>query len=350
MNGRTISLKSSENDSIMVTSNTKFYVCKVCGFTYGFHDIIKDEKGNKDKAAHDAIAKSSLYIDVKRKHRNALGHICNGTRLYQDALNHIYKTDVVVIDFQEYNSDEATMISVVYALLNAMSDVLGIDINDISGCLKGVYNQQKAAVNYAIVLFDTVAGGAGHVRRLLNETVLENVIAAACDRMKGCSCDTSCYNCLRSYYNQHWHEQLDRYKAYEFLADYIGEISKIEVAKVEDKHKIHLLNDGLSTKTETYHYIFSQLDDLCEGTQALLENLFSNDNFEKPDYNAIGFEANGKKGYADLAWIEKKVLLFCQENLESYLVAKDSEYTCILLSDDFAADIEKLKIVFTEEK
>ena len=168
--------------------------------------------------------------------------------------------------------------------------------------------------------------------------------------MKGCSCDTSCYNCLRSYYNQHWHEQLDRYKAYEFLADYIGEISKIEVAKVEDKHKIHLLNDGLSTKTETYHYIFSQLDDLCEGTQSLLENLFSNDNFEKPDYNAIGFEANGKKGYADLAWIEKKVLLFCQENLESYLVAKDSEYTCILLSDDFAADIEKLKIVFTEEK
>lgn len=350
VNGRTISLKSSENDSIMVTSNTKFYVCKVCGFTYGFHDIIKDEKGNKDKAAHDAIAKSSLYINVKRKHRNALGHICNGTRLYQDALNHIYKTDVVVIDFQEYNSDEATMISVVYALLNAMSDVLGIDINDISGCLKGVYNQQKAAVDYAIVLFDTVAGGAGHVRRLLNETVLENVIAAACYRMKGCSCDMSCYNCLRSYYNQHWHEQLDRYKAYEFLTDYIGEISKIETTKVEGKHKIRLLNDGLSTKTETYHYIFSQLDDLCEEKQALLENVFSNDNFEKPDYNAIGFEANGKKGYADLAWIEKKVLLFCQENGESYLVAKDSEYTCILLSDDFAADIEKLKIVFTEEK
>ncbi len=179
-----------------------------------------------------------------------MGHICNGTRLYQDALNHIYKTDVVVIDFQEYNSDEATMISVVYALLNAMSDVLGIDINDISGCLKGVYNQQKAAVDYAIVLFDTVAGGAGHVRRLLNETVLKNVIAAACDRMKGCSCDTSCYNCLRSYYNQHWHEQLDRHKAYKFLTEYIGEISKVGLTNVERTHKIRLLNDGLPTKTK----------------------------------------------------------------------------------------------------
>ena len=53
---------------------------------------------------------------------------------------------------------------------------------------------------------------------------------------------------------------------------------------------------------------------------------------------------------ASLATLEKKVLLFCQENRESYLVAKDSEYTCIWLTDDFTADIEKLKIVFTEDK
>ena len=92
------------------------------------------------------------------------------------------------------------------------------------------------------------------------------------------------------------------------------------------------------------------MDELDEEKQVLLENVFRNGNFEKPDYNAIGFEVNGKKGYADLAWIEKKLLLFCQENRESYLVAKDSEYSCILLTDDFAADIEKLKIVFTEVK
>lgn len=350
VNDKTISLKSSENDSIMVTSNTKFYVCKRCGFTYGFHDIIKDEKGHKDKAAHDAIGKSALYIDVRKKHKTVTGYTCDATRLYQERLNHIYKTDVVVIDFQEHNADESTMISVVYALLNAMSDILGIDINDISGCLKGVYDQQKACINYAIVLFDTVAGGAGHVRRLLNESVLENVIAAACNRMKVCSCDTSCYNCLRSYYNQHWHEKLDRHKAYEFLVGYIGKIKKIETEKFFGEQKIDFLHDGLSTKTESYHYIFSQLDELDEEKQVLLENVFRNGNFEKPDYNAIGFEVNGKKGYADLAWIERKLLLFCQVNRESYLVAKDSEYSCILLTDDFAADIEKLKIVFTEVK
>ena len=350
VSGRKFSLKSSENDSIMVTSNTSFYVCKLCGFTYGFHDVIKDEQGNKDKAAHDAMGKQSPFIDVKKKHRKSLGHICNVTRLYQDKLNHIYKTDVVVIDFQEYNGDEATMISVVYAFLNAMSDVLGIDINDISGCLKGTYNQQKVAADYAIVLFDTVAGGAGHVRRLLNETVLENVISAACVRMKACSCDTSCYNCLRSYYNQHWHEQLDRRKAYEFLTGYIGEITKIEAETGSGKQKICFLNDGLSVKTESYLSIFSMLDELEKEKQVTLADLFKNGNFEKPDHNVLGFEVNGNKGYIDLAWMDRKILLFCRENKESYLVAKDSEYTCILLGDDFDADIEKLKMVFSEEK
>ena len=350
VNGKTISLKSSENDSIMVTSNTKFYVCKRCGFTFGFHDIIRDEKGHKDKAAHDAIGKSALYIDVRKKHKTATGYTCDATRLYQERLNHIYKTDVVVIDFQKYNGDESTMISVVYALLNAMSDILGIDINDISGCLKGVYNQQKAAVDYAIVLFDTVAGGAGHVRRLLNETVLENVIAAACNRMKCCSCDTSCYNCLRSYYNQHWHEQLDRHKAYDFLINYLGEIVKIEKSEPAGTKTIHFRDHGLSVKTESYQFIFSQLEELDEEEQLLLRDVFSKNNFEKPDYNSADFEVGERIGYADLAWVGKKILLFCQDNRQSYFVAKDSEYSCILLSDDLAADIEKLKMLFAEEK
>ena len=305
----------------MVTSNTKFYVCKRCGFTYGFHDIIKDEKGHKDKAAHDAISKSVLYIDVRKKHKTAAGYTCEATRLYQERLNHIYKTDVVVIDFQEHNGDESTMISVVYALLNAMSDILGIDINDISGCLKGVYDQQKACINYAIVLFDTVAGGAGHVRRLLNESVLEHIIAAACDRMKACSCDTSCYNCLRSYYNQHWHEQLDRHKAYDFLINYLGEIVKIERSEPAGTETIRFRDHGLSVKTESYQFIFSQLEELDEEEQLLLRDVFSKNNFEKPDYNAADFEVGERRGYADLAWIEKKILLFCQDNRQSYLVA-----------------------------
>lgn len=92
------------------------------------------------------------------------------------------------------------------------------------------------------------------------------------------------------------------------------------------------------------------LDELEKEKQVTLADLFKNGNFEKPDHNVLGFEVNGNKGYVDLAWMDRKILLFCRENNESYLVAKDSEYTCILLSDDFDADIEKLKMVFSEEK
>lgn len=42
--------------------------------------------------------------------------------------------------------------------------------------------------------------------------------------MEQCSCEPSCYNCLRSYENQKIHDKLDRKLAKEFLASLIGEI------------------------------------------------------------------------------------------------------------------------------
>lgn len=109
-------------------------------------------------------------------------------------------------------------------------------------------------MSHSIVLYDTVAGGAGHVRRLLEPLVLQNVISAACEKMQKCVCDTSCYNCLRSYSNQRYHEILDRHKAYEFLAPYLGTVTEEVIAPAGAK-ELKLLDDGLSVKTESVDYI-----------------------------------------------------------------------------------------------
>jgi ATP-dependent helicase YprA (DUF1998 family) len=64
-----------------------------------------------------------------------------------------------------------------------------------------------------LYLFDTLAGGAGYadeagrsIRLILERTLTE---------LEGCParCDRSCYNCLRHYKNQYWHEHLDRHLA-----------------------------------------------------------------------------------------------------------------------------------------
>lgn len=334
VNGRTIILKSSENDSIMVTSHTKFYVCKNCGYTYGFHDVIRDDKGKKDKQAVDSIKKNAPFIIVSKKHRNGYDHLCNNNKFYPYVLNHIYKTDVVVLDFLEYNDDEETMLSVMYAVLNAMSSTLGIDRNDIGGCLKANYNKSKSQLEYSIVLYDTVAGGAGHVRRLLSPQALENIFATAYTAMNDCKCDTSCYNCLRGYFNQRVHEKLDRHLALKFLGGFIGSISESEHHNEiqTQKKRLLLAKDGLKVSTEAYDYIFSLLDDDLE---TALADLFSVNDLKKPDLNDVSFDCGNEKGYANLAWVNQKILMFTQDNIDSYNKALQSDYTCILLNADF---------------
>lgn len=338
VNGKHILLKSSENDSIMVTSNTDFYVCKYCGFAYGIHDIIRDENGKKDKIALDAIKKGVPYFTLKKKHKNKFGHLCSNTTFHSEKLNHVYKTDVVVIEFQDSIDDHDSMLSAMYAILSAMSDVLDIDNTDINGCLKAVFNAQKLDISYSIVLYDTVAGGAGHVRRLLDPSVLQNVIYAACIKMQKCSCDTSCYNCLRSYSNQKYHDILDRRKAYEFLHPYLGEVKEEIITSPVGTKRIEFLHDGLDVNTESIEYIFSLLT-INEMVKQHLLSEFIKNKVGMPDYNDISFRIEGNVGYADLLWKEKNVMLFTKDNEENYMLAKDSDFKCYLLESIADADI-----------
>ena len=82
---------------------------------------------------------------------------------------------------------------------------------------------------YSIVLYDVVAGGAGHVRRLATESgeVFQKVVEKAIGITKGCNCSPSCYSCLRNYYNQKIHDQLNRKYVYDFLENYMGDLERI---------------------------------------------------------------------------------------------------------------------------
>jgi ATP-dependent helicase YprA (DUF1998 family) len=55
-----------------------------------------------------------------------------------------------------------------------------------------------------------VPGGAGHVQRIGHD--LDKVVRHALTRLESCECgpETACYQCLRSYSNQAWHEVLSR--------------------------------------------------------------------------------------------------------------------------------------------
>lgn len=164
-------------------ANMGFKVCDWCGWatralTY------KPAKGNKPSHVNPRTGKP-----------------CAGTP-YTLSLAHDYQTDILVLHLPTLATQDQTR-SVLYALLAGASDALDISRDDLDGTL-------LPSRGTAIVLFDTVAGGAGLVKRIAEN--LPGVADAARTRIQNCDCgvETSCYRCLRVYRNQKYHDQLRR--------------------------------------------------------------------------------------------------------------------------------------------
>jgi len=158
---------------------------------------------------------------VRGKHENAFGKNCSGQiNKYYD-LGHEYQTDILKLEFEGYsNDDPGFWLSLLYALLDGLSIALGISRDDLDGVL---YPGRGTLSEPALILFDDVPGGAGHVKRALErEETLPAIMKAAYQKLKACTCGaeqghSSCYGCLRNYRNQFCHEQLDRRVVIDFL-------------------------------------------------------------------------------------------------------------------------------------
>lgn len=221
-NGVEIKIESTTNDSLMVKSSTNFYVCPVCGYA-----VASDENIGEKKVGQEMLG-GALFVETERPHESLYGQYnCNSKRLERRSLHHVFNTDVAKISFSCDTSDYKTMISVMYAILNAIAKDLNIERRDIKACLSqhlvGNYLQ------YSIIVYDAVPGGAGHSRRLVTKDgrMLYKIFMSALSNMKTCNCDPSCYNCLRSYENQKIHDQLDRHLAEKFLEQFVGEVQII---------------------------------------------------------------------------------------------------------------------------
>ena len=208
VNGQSLEVESTSNDSLVVIGQSEYKVCAVCGYA------IDSSKG-----------------EIPLKHENMRGYPCpnkegKGTEY---RLSHDFKTDVAKLTFAAAEAaDYDTMLSVLYALLEGLSREMGIERTDIKGCL--FHTAAEGTMVYSVILYDAVAGGAGHVRRIAAEdgAALQAVLKRALSIVDGCGCDSSCYHCLRNYYNQKIHDNLNRKKAAAFLEQWVGQMERSE--------------------------------------------------------------------------------------------------------------------------
>jgi len=166
-------------------------------------------------------AKSESF---KKDHETPIGGVCLFPPRGPLHFGHTFTTDVLTISLEKYElaealTDESFWFSLLYATLEGASQALGIRRQDLDGCLYPYEGK------IALVLFDNVPGGAGHVKRIMDKQNLYELFKTALNRVKNCTCgpETSCYGCLRNYQNQFCHEQLKRGIILKFLSDNLGE-------------------------------------------------------------------------------------------------------------------------------
>lgn len=201
--GATLEIAVSKNDEMAVTNNSNFFVCETCGYT----DL--DEK---------------MFTKVKKvKHKSNTGYPCGDKLLKKFSLGYRFETDVLQLRFINPDlCDYEESISILYGLIRGICAELNIEQNEIAGCVQYYYNKFSRRSNYSMIFYDKTPGGAGHVRRLAEAKVMENVLHRTLKIMEACNCggddkDTSCYQCLRSYYNQKFHDILSRGKLIDFI-------------------------------------------------------------------------------------------------------------------------------------
>ena len=144
-------------------------------------------------------------------------------------IGHRFRTDVARFILPSLVAGGAESYSValsfLYAFVEGISEALNIDRNDLDGLIE----MNLDTYSYDVLIYDNVSGGAGHVKRLINREAVICSLYKAKDKVSQhcCAEETSCYNCLRNYYNQIYHSRLKRGLAKKYIEELIGKLENV---------------------------------------------------------------------------------------------------------------------------
>ena len=339
--GNALGIETSSDDELLVMNKSGFYMCPVCGYS----EIVK--KGTK-------------LLQILKQHKNFKQFDCSCSELNYLRLGHKFQTDVARFTIPYLRSDDKLgypqALSFLYAFLEGVSLALDIERNDIDGLLELNLEFQS----YDILLYDNVPGGAGHVKRLLSREAIAKSLKTGLEKVSKECCDenTSCYNCLRNYYNQSYHNKLQRKLAIDILKRLIFEIEDVtetyqnerwhgnsDIQYSTKKMKLTLDKDGRNPGTESALEIWNDLLEDCSDDNEIeiVERIksLSPQSIAKPYYQkTVKIDETGETFITNLIWDEKKVILFLNDTYDDYKLAKKTGWFVYCTKDGF--DVNEL--------
>jgi ATP-dependent helicase YprA (DUF1998 family) len=139
-----------------------------------------------------------------------------------DAVTHTVEGREIVSEAETSNNRVDFWRSLTYALLAAAAQVIDVRREELDGLFRPLENGQAE-----IVIYDNVPGGAGYSQRIADD--FQKILIEAYRLTDSCSCESSCYDCLRIYSNQIFHHELDRKEVVKFLQPIVEKVSPDEV-------------------------------------------------------------------------------------------------------------------------
>jgi ATP-dependent helicase YprA (DUF1998 family) len=220
-----------------------FAICKNCG--RDLTELVKKQR--EEQSQKGKFQKPSNNSQKSLEHKNpTTGKEC--IPYYEEIhLGHEFRSDLLKIQFNSnanppylfgevrnildgttvssVENDENKSIggldfwrSLTYALLAAAALVIDVPRNELDGLFRPLNNRSTE-----IIIYDNVPGGAGYSKRIAER--FSEVLERAYKLTNECDCGTSCYECLRTYSNQPFHNELDRRSVNNFLQPLVSEES-----------------------------------------------------------------------------------------------------------------------------
>jgi hypothetical protein len=221
-----------------------FAICNSCG--RDLSDWVQQEREKNSKKKRGK--KSSVSSTSSRPTHNhpITGKECSGW--YElTHLGHEFRSDLLKIVFDlntkpiplfgldiQYEDDGTIALnadnqnpglqfwlSLTYALLAAAAQVIDVPRTELDGLFVPLADRRAE-----IIIYDNVPGGAGYSRRIANR--FDEVLKKTDKIVSSCTCETSCYDCLKTYSNQLFHAQLNRHLVANFLRPIVERVSPDE--------------------------------------------------------------------------------------------------------------------------
>jgi hypothetical protein len=94
------------------------------------------------------------------------------------------------------------------ALLLGLQRTMYVGPKEVDSFVREWTEKGGGGVERELVLYDAMPGGTGYLRRLVDE--LPRIAGDVGRHLEACPCGSACYRCLKQFWNQRVHDQLDK--------------------------------------------------------------------------------------------------------------------------------------------